>query len=506
MIEKHHMPVSELLAGMVKDPSQLVDIAPSAITMDSRSVIEGGLFLATAKDRVQRQTHIEQAIASGASVIVIDKASPLLNEIDVTLITLSTLDSRISEIASRFYRHPSLALTIIAVTGTNGKTSVSQFIAQSLAYLQQPCGVIGTLGVGTLDELTSTGMTTPDPVSIQAALADFYHRGIKTVVIEASSHALQQDRLAHIAIDIAVLTNLSRDHLDYHRTMTEYAAAKRRLFEFNSVKTKVINGQDAFGQQLLQNAANDAAITTLSYGMQTQADIKASDCLASNDGLAFTLHQGQQSADIKSSLLGEFNIANLLATAASLSALDYPFEQISEAIMQCHAVEGRMQHYGGGKKTTVVIDFAHTSDALMQVLKTLRNHITEPAKLWCVFGCGGDRDQGKRPLMGQVVEQYADRVIITADNPRSEKNEEIVAAILSGMTQPELAQINHDRAEAIQFAIQHAKQQDIVLVAGKGHEDYQDINGVKHAFSDKTVVLEALQASNDAGLAQEVTR
>lgn len=492
--------IASLLVGMVADPSQLTDSPVAAITMDSRKVERDTAFFATAKNQQQRQNHIYQAIELGACIVVIDDAMPLTEQVDLPVIVIRQLDTKLSEIASRFYRHPSLGLSIIAVTGTNGKTSVSQFIAQSLESLNKLCGIIGTLGIGTLQDSHNSGMTTPDPFTIQAALAEFYQSGIETVVIEASSHALEQDRLSHVAIDIAVLTNLSRDHLDYHKTMARYAAAKKRLFEFDSIKVAIVNSQDQLGKELLQQAANDESHKTVSYGVETtHAEYIASNCTATTQGLNFILSIENNQARVHSTLLGQFNIANLLATAASLSALAIPFADVVKAITQCQAVNGRMQQYQVADKATVVIDFAHTPDALQEVLASLKAHLENRSALWCVFGCGGDRDTGKRALMGQVAEQLADHCLLTADNPRTEDNAVIVEAILSGMDKPEQAHIEHDRAKAITTAIAHAKANDIVLIAGKGHEDYQEINGVKQPFSDHAVVKMAL-AANDAEL------
>jgi UDP-N-acetylmuramoyl-L-alanyl-D-glutamate--2,6-diaminopimelate ligase len=491
--------LSSLLAGMVKDPSVITDMAISSISMDSREVDSGALFIATAKEPVQRQGHIQQAIEAGAKAILVDDSgSTALTQRTVQVITVKALDSKISEIAARFYGHPSLAQTVIAVTGTNGKTSVTQFIAQCLEASGQACGVIGTLGCGRIMTLVETGMTTPNPVAMQATLADFFHQSIKTVVIEASSHALEQGRLNSIAIDVAVLTNLSRDHLDYHRDMASYANAKKRLFQFDSVKTVVINAQDNFGQSLIEDLASNDNIRVMTYGQDSKTDLAANDANMTKQGVSFNLVHKAQSTQINSSLLGLFNIDNLLATAGSLMAIGRPFKQVIEGLAQCHAAKGRMEIFGGDQQTTVIVDFAHTPDALSKALLALQEHKSPQAELWCVFGCGGDRDTGKRPEMGAAAEEYADKIIITADNPRSENNEIIVEAILNGLENPQAAYIEHDRHQAIHYAIAHAKKEDLVLVAGKGHEQYQEISGVKKPYSDIETVITALKAANDA--------
>ncbi|MFT7234609.1 MAG: UDP-N-acetylmuramoyl-L-alanyl-D-glutamate--2,6-diaminopimelate ligase [Methylophagaceae bacterium] len=488
-----------LLAGMVKDPTVISNVAISHISMDSREVQLGGLFIATAKNQQQRINHIEQAITGGVSVVLLEQVMVAEVRIDsVQVIVIKALETKVSEIAARFFGHPSLAQTIIAVTGTNGKTSVTQFIAQCIELSGQACGVIGTLGTGRIDALTDTGMTTPDPVKIQATLAAFFHQSINTVVIEASSHALDQSRLNSVAIDVAVLTNLSRDHLDYHHDMASYAAAKKRLFQFDSVKTAVINAQDALGQELIQALASNKAIDIITYGRDVKASLAANDAVMTQKGFNFSLVKGNKSAQIESTLIGLFNVENLLATAGSLLAIGMSFEQVMAGIQQCRSAIGRMEVYDGKNKATVVIDFAHTPDALTKALQSLQLHKPKQAELWCVLGCGGDRDRGKRPLMGAAAEQNADQIVITSDNPRSEENSVIVEEILMGLKNHNHHYIEHDRQQAIQYAIRHAKHHDIILVAGKGHENYQEIAGVKVPYSDIDTVTTAMNAANDA--------
>ena len=507
MIVTNKQSLSMLLAGMLTDPSVLTDLTVTGLTLDSRKVLGGNLFLSLSVNKEQQTLYIEQALTLGTAVVLFD-ASQVLSEQDMVALVqnnvkaypVKSLAEKVGEIAARFYGHPSLAMTVIAVTGTNGKTSVSQFIAQSLEYLGLPCGVIGTLGVGRLNNLQSSGMTTPDPVSLQAALADLCQQAIKYVVIEASSHALEQGRLNSVDVDVSVLTNLSRDHLDYHQDMTNYAAAKQRLFEMDNVKTAVINGDDDFGQLLLTRLKAKNRLTLMSYSSlgQDVTTLQAQTVHATADGLSFKLVTESSSSNIQSSLLGRFNVDNLLATAASLLAINVSLDDVAKALAQCHSVDGRMQSYGGKKQLHIVIDFAHTPDALEQALKSLRVHVTNNGQLWCVFGCGGDRDKGKRAVMGRIAEQYADKVVLTDDNPRSETPAVIVNDILSGIEVQEKVHIEHDRKLAITYVIAHAKSADIVLLAGKGHEQYQEIAGIKHPFSDAVVVKQALLAANDA--------
>jgi len=507
MMVTNKQSLSMLLAGMITDPSLLADLTATGLTLDSRQVQHGNLFISLSENEDQRTLYIEQALTLGAIVILFD-ASHVLSEQEVVALArknveaypIKKLADKVGEIAARFYGHPSLAMTVIAVTGTNGKTSVSQFIAQSLEFLGLPCGVIGTLGIGRLNDLQSSGMTTPDPISLQAALANFCQQTIKYVVIEASSHALEQGRLNSVDVDIAVLTNLSRDHLDYHQDMDSYAAAKQRLFDMANLKTAVINSDDDFGMSLITRLAERNDVTVMSYSGQGKSvmTLKAQAIDATSDGVNFELVSESTSAQIHSSLLGRFNVDNLLATAASLLAINIPFDDMKKALAQCRSVEGRMQSYGGNHQAHLVIDFAHTPDALEQALKSLRVHLTNEGQLWCVFGCGGDRDIGKRAVMGQIAEHYADKIVLTDDNPRSEMPAAIVRDILSGIKNQQKVHIEHDRKLAITYVITHAHESDMVLLAGKGHEQYQEIAGVKLPFSDAEVVKQVLLVANDA--------
>lgn len=496
--------IKSLLAAMAPHPDVPNDIVAKGISLDSRTVQIGWLFLALAADSDARLKHLRQALAQGAVVVLFDSAKPLtknektaLQQAGVCGYAITGLSAKAGEIAARFYNHPSLSLTVIAITGTNGKTSVSHFIAQALAALDLPCGVIGTAGVGIIDNLQQSGMTTPDPVSLQAMLADFYHQSIKYVVIEASSHALDQGRLNSVAIDVATLTNLSRDHLNYHQGMAEYAAAKQQLFDFDSIQAAVINSSDDFGQILIAYLKNRADLSVSTYSSQSDATMYATDIASSIDGLSFKVSNHSQRTVITSPLIGRFNVDNLLAAASSLLAIGICFDDVVKSIQHCHAVAGRMEIYGTASQARVVIDFAHTADALTQSLQSLRLYLPVGGRLWCVFGCGGDRDAGKRPLMGHSAELYADNIVLTDDNPRSEPSNDIIDDILSGLEQPEQPYIESDRMLAITHAISSSTAGDIILVAGKGAEQYQEIAGVKYPVNDAQVVIKALQATDD---------
>ncbi|MDX1574175.1 MAG: UDP-N-acetylmuramoyl-L-alanyl-D-glutamate--2,6-diaminopimelate ligase [Methylophaga sp.] len=481
--------VNQLIQDMAEPLA--TDIQIAAISMDSRTVPTDSLFIASAKDQSMRQQHIDQAIAAGAKAIITGTEHSA--DVSVPLIKIAGLDQQISAIGDRFYNKPSHSMTVIAVTGTNGKTSVSQFIAQGLELSGQPCGVIGTLGQGRLSDLQDTGMTTPNPLQLQQTLAAMRDAGIRYVAIEASSHALAQGRLNAVAIDIAVLTNLSRDHLDYHGDMQSYAAAKQRLFMIPTVSTAIVNIDDAFGQALYKQQ-QPATLNWLSYSQQQSADWQAKNIRFDASGVHFELASKTASQVINAQLLGRFNIDNLLATAAVLSALKIPPKPIAKYLSQLQPVSGRMQLLQQANSPVVVIDYAHTPDALSHALSAMRQHLDQNADLWCVFGCGGDRDRGKRPLMGQRAEQLASHLVLTDDNPRSEASDSIIAEISAGMQQPQNATIITDRRHAIFYAVAEAANDDMVLVAGKGHENYQEILGKKQPFNDATVVQEALQA------------
>jgi UDP-N-acetylmuramoyl-L-alanyl-D-glutamate--2,6-diaminopimelate ligase len=475
------------------------------LTLDSRQVQRGMCFIALAKNSEQRAEHISQAILNGCVAIVYDENLPLSESErtltnDVNTYSITELSDRTSEIAARFYGRPSIDMTVIAVTGTNGKTSVTQFVAQSLELLGNKVGIIGTLGVGRYGKLKATGMTTPNPIQVQSILAEMKTQGITYVVVEASSHALEQARLAAVEIDIAVFTNLSHDHLDYHQTMEAYGQAKQKLFEFESVHTAVINGDDAFGESLLTYVKTNEKVKTISYGKTSGSDDKArllaTDIHYDNHGLAFDVNLDDKKIEIQTQLLGQFNVDNILATIGVLSILNVSIDDIQKAIHACKPVDGRMQAYTEDKMPTVVIDYAHTPDALSQVLQSLRVHLNTKGQLWCVFGCGGDRDRAKRPVMGKYAETLSDRIVITNDNPRTESSETIIAEILAGMNDTDSVMVEPDRRNAIHYAVEHASELDIVLVAGKGHEDYQDIEGTKIPFSDVDEVTHALKTVN----------
>lgn len=459
----------------------------TSITSDSRKVQAGSLFLAYPGTHSDGRKYIAQAIQAGAVAVAWESKGFAWNTAwQVSNVAVNDLKSQAGEIAAEYYQYPSQKLDMVGVTGTNGKTSVSQWIAQALTILGRKTAVIGTIGNGFVDAQHEASNTTPDAIHLQAMLADFAQHGADAVAMEVSSHGLHQGRVNGVAFDVAVLTNLSRDHLDYHETMEEYAAAKQQLFSWQGLSMAVLNADDAFGQSIAGSLKAQGK-PLLSYGL-VQGDVRGSNLQLHQHGLTMQVSTPQGDAVINVPVLGRFNAYNVLAVLATLLALKINLQDAVSAIAKIKPVPGRMQQFGGDDKPLVVVDYAHTPDALEKVLATLREQ--KPGKLICVFGCGGDRDAGKRPLMGAVAAGLADAVIVTSDNPRSEDPASIIKQVVSGMDKAYLTE--PDRALAIRQAVQSARKGDIVLVAGKGHEDYQEIAGVKTPFSDAEVAIAAL--------------
>ena len=375
------------------------------------------------------------------------------------------------------------------MTGTDGKSSVSHFIAEGLSFADRRCGLIGTLGYGCFGALQTSACTTPDALTTHRIIYELRQRNIDTVVIEASSHGLVQGRLNGLKIDTAVFTNLGHDHLDYHGSHAEYRRAKRKLFEFGSLKTAVINADDRYAESMI-NACH-RSVTVLSYSTRSSSTaaylIKAEH---RKQGLMLRISILGKSVDIETRLFGEFNISNLLATVLVLINHGLGIYEAIERIAEIHPVDGRMQRFGGDNTPTVFVDYAHTPQALEQALKACRNYTA--AHLICVFGCGGDRDASKRPLMGEVARRYADQIVICDDNPRDENPERICNDILKGVGKSVEHRVIRDRAQAITTAIGNAMPHDVILVAGKGHERYQIIKAERKPFKDGDFIQKAL--------------
>lgn len=475
------------------------------LTADSRAVVPGSLFLAYPGGVQDGRAYIQQAINAGATAIFWEKNSSKeqpfkwLDTWKIENLGIENLKQKASEIAAAFYQYPSKKCAMVGVTGTNGKTSVSQWVAQCLTWLGKKTAVMGTIGNGFVDAQQDAVNTTPDAILLQKMLANFVSEGAQAVAMEVSSHGLDQGRLNGAHFDIAVLTNLSRDHLDYHQTMEAYAAAKQKLFDWPNLKLAVINRDDDFGLALIKDAQKNNK-PYLSYGISSGNPdeaihaICASEVKLYENSMAMHVCTPQGEGKLQANVIGEFNAYNLLAVLGVLLGMEFKLQDALTAIAHIHPVVGRMQQCGGGKQPLVVVDYAHTPDALEKVLGTLRKQLPKEnnvAELVCVFGCGGERDAGKRSLMGKVVAEHADVMVVTSDNPRSEDPQTIIQQIIEGLSRPVVVEV--DRERAILQAIRHAAAGDIVLIAGKGHEQYQEILGVRNPFSDEVVAKQALE-------------
>jgi UDP-N-acetylmuramoyl-L-alanyl-D-glutamate--2,6-diaminopimelate ligase len=495
--------LSALLSGLATVTPQL-DRQINGLSLDSRRLALGDLFLACAGTRQHGLVFAEQAMARGAAAVVWesgdmagDRLAIDLSSSSVPMIAVPALSQFLSLIAGRFYRHPSREMTLYGITGTNGKTSISQLLAMALS-VEELCGIVGTLGAGLPGKLMATGMTTPDAVTVQRVLADLLERNAASVAMEVSSHALDQHRVDALAFDCAIFTNLSRDHFDYHGSLENYAEAKRRLFHMRGLTSAVINLDDPFGRQLAETLPAHIALrgyaleseTSLPDGLQDWVCAKSIE--ATPHGLSITLATPQGEAQLRSSLMGRFNAANLLAVLCVLRERGWPLQKALEVLAKLPTVPGRMELFGGHDKPSVVVDYAHTPDALEKALQALRLHA--PDRLYVVFGCGGDRDLGKRPMMGEVAARLADFCYLTDDNPRSESSDRIIKQILAGIPMPDMVNVVPDRSEAIRLAVSSAQVGDMVLVAGKGHEDYQLVGDQVLHFDDREEVVSVLDS------------
>lgn len=461
------------------------------LTTDSRSVQAGDTFLAYPGEKLDGRKYVAQAIAAGATSVLWESEGFAWNhKWQVANLGIKGLRDKIGELASHVYGQPSQKLWVIGVTGTNGKTSCSHWIAQCLTRLGKKTAVVGTLGNGFLGALEPTLNATPDAVLLQAQMAHFVEQGAQCVAIEVSSHSLVQGRVNGVAFDIALFTNLSRDHLDYHGDMEAYAAAKAKLFHWPSLQYAIINMDDRFGMELAAGL-KQTPVTVLGYGLG-KGEISGHRLNLSKHGLSLEIITSWGTAKLQSRMLGAFNASNLLGVLAALLASEVPLQDAVGVLQDVQAVPGRLQMLSEKGKPIVVVDYAHTPDALEKVLQALRGILNSggEARLICVFGCGGERDRGKRALMGAVASRLADAAIVTNDNPRGEAPRGIIEDIARGM-QPNY-QVVEDRAMAIYQAIHEAHQGDVVLIAGKGHETHQEINGVKLPFNDVEVAKAAL--------------
>ena len=476
------------------------------LRLDSREVEAGDAFIALAGEHSDGRDHVAEAVARGATLVVIDSAAPgpALKTGDmpvadvpvggVPVIALGELRGRLGDLAHRFYASRGEPLQVIGVTGTNGKTSVSFLLAQLLEAADLPCAVIGTLGWGLLGEYQGTGMTTPDVVSVHRILHRLGVSGARYVAMEVSSHGLQQGRVDGVDFSAAVFTNLSRDHLDYHGDMASYGASKRRLFT-RDLQFGVFNLDDEFGLSLYLDSSLRGE--RLGYSLANSvADIHCSDVQYDNQGARAELHTPWGNGTLRTGLLGPYNLQNLIAGIAVLGALGVDLDLLLAGAPACTGAPGRMERVHDDE-VKVIVDYAHTPDALEQLLLALKPHTG--GALWVVFGCGGNRDKGKRAQMGAVAEGIADNVILTSDNPRDELPLAIIEDIRSGMSGQSLRRVEPDRALAIAAALDEASPGDTVVIAGKGHEDYQQIGEQRHPFNDR-VCVQRYYASRRAAL------
>ena len=460
---------------------------------DSRHVQPGDIFIAWPGAAADGRAFVAQALAHGAAACLVEHdGSADFAFADARIASFTGLKAITGSLAAQWLGHPAQALRIVAVTGTNGKTSTAWWLAHALPR----CAMVGTLGVGLPPHFTSTGMTTPDPVLLQTEFSKFIAAGAEFAAIEASSIGIVEHRLAGTAIDTAVFTNFTQDHLDYHGSMDAYWQAKAQLFDWPGLRVAVVNVDDAQGRALAQTLAPRCALDVWTVGLQHPARLMAVDIAHTAQGMAFTVVEGQQRQPMQTALIGQYNISNLLGVLATLRGQGHSLAQAVAACASLQPVPGRMQQIAVVGQPLVAIDYAHTPDALQQALAALRPLAqARGGRLCCVFGCGGNRDARKRPLMGAAAEQGADQVLVTSDNPRLEDPQAIVADILAGMRPQTPYEL--DRAAAIAQAIAQADARDVVLLAGKGHEDYQDAQGHKRPFSDYHEAARAVQARQE---------
>jgi UDP-N-acetylmuramoyl-L-alanyl-D-glutamate--2,6-diaminopimelate ligase len=494
--------LADLTAGFALVPG---DIVVRDITLDSRAASQGSLFLACQGLTSHGLSFAEQAVARGASAILYEdtgsEAKPQLGS-DIYVAAVPKLSRHVGEIADRFFGAPSATVTVVGITGTNGKTTCAWLLAQALQHCGRPAGYMGTLGFGVPPTVKATEHTTPDAVSVHRQIAALRDLGAECVCMEVSSHAIDQDRVAAVRFNTAAFTNLTRDHLDYHGTMEAYGAAKARLFEWPSLNGRVINIDDAFGAQLATQPSHAPLVVTsrlatrpTSMPVQTR-QVRAMSATPQSAGLLIEVESSWGNISLRVPLIGEFNVDNVLTVLAVLLSWDIPLSQAVAAIEKCPAPSGRMELFGGQtSQPLAIVDYAHTPDALAKALHAARLHCR--GKLRVVFGCGGDRDAGKRPLMGRVAADLADDIVVTDDNPRTEDPARIVADILVGVAERGAEKsagvtVEHDRARAILAALQRSAAGDVVLIAGKGHEDYQIYGKVRRPFSDQAIVSSML--------------
>lgn len=502
---------ANLSTDFLKEQSSFPETVGDLVN-DTRKIKNGDVFCAVIGSQQNGNDYIEQAVKLGASLIIAQchsaKQHGELSYIacessanKIPKVYFYQLNQQLFAFAKAYYQSPQQNMTMIGITGTNGKTSTSQIVAKLLASCQEKTAVIGTNGAGQVDALTPIENTTPAATQLHQFLATFSHDNCKNVAMEISSHALEQRRVTAELLDIAVFTNLTRDHLDYHQTMENYAQAKYKIFSQNSAQVAILNGDDHQAQLWLEHWPINQ--TVIVYGQSANinkyaAFVQATNVHMKSSGVELTLntHLGQQK--VTSVLMGDFNIENLLAAIAVLLSKNISLTVIPAAVKSLTPIMGRMEAFKADNTATTIVDYAHTPDALESALRACRKHCH--GKLWVVFGCGGDRDKGKRPLMAQAAENGADQVVFTTDNPRNEQAEAIIADMMVGCTKPELIDVVLNRKEAVLATLAKAKTDDIILLAGKGHEDYIVIGNEKIPYNERELVKSIYQNSQSTSV------
>ncbi len=484
-----------LLSSWVNCPS-LASVLVSELELDSRRVQPGTTFVAIVGHVVDGRKFIESAIEQGANAVIAQacdiKVHGTIEMVgDTPVVYIDALDKCLSEIAGQLYTYP--AMKLIGVTGTNGKTTITQLIAQWIDLIGSKAAVMGTTGNGFLGELQEAANTTGNAVEIQRTLASLAAQDAKYTALEVSSHGLVQGRVQALSFAAGVFTNLSRDHLDYHGTMEDYASAKFSLFTQHQCEQAIINVDDQVGASWTKELTNAIAVS-LTPTSEYENAIWANNIAYAESGITIGFDGKFGSGELYAPLIGEFNAANLLLAFATLLSLGFSKQELLATASQLQPVLGRMELFHTEKRAKVVVDYAHTPDALEKALQALRVHCD--GQLWAIVGCGGDRDAGKRPMMAEIAERLGDKVVLTDDNPRSESPERIVKDMLAGLSKPADAVIEHDRFQALSYALNNASEQDIILLAGKGHEDYQIRNGETIHYSDRESAMQLLGLSS----------
>lgn len=490
------MRLSSLLeAGNFLLPSEF-DCDIAHLTLDSRCAAPGSLFIALKGNQLDGRRFITQAVEAGANAVLMEAvdSSPIFNRhpAGIPLISVPELRGRLGQLAAHFYHYPANQLRMIGVTGTNGKTTCTHFIAQLLEAEGIACGLIGTLGNGFFHSLRETMLTTPDAITLQATMASLLKAGAKAVAMEVSSHSIDQERVRHIPYEIGIFTNLTQDHLDYHLTMENYAAVKKRFLTTYPLNHVILNIDDSYGQQWFEALRHHPSLYGYSLKPHQHAKVYATHYTLSLAGICAHVITPWGEADITLPLIGEFNLSNALAALCALGIYGIPFQDILQHLPSLQSVPGRMQLLREPGKPLCVVDYAHTPDSLEKALKALRSHTK--GNLYCVFGCGGNRDAGKRPIMAGIAQKWSDQVIVTSDNPRDEQPEHIIKEIVKGFRGMKHVIVETDRSKAIEISIQLAKEKDCVLIAGKGAECYQQMGGIKIPFNDAEKVMHALKS------------